>query len=70
MQAAVPALAPLRAGVELAPLVPRLNSFPDPRQWSARMRQTLVPLAAADMLLFAELLEPILRPRQASSPII
>jgi hypothetical protein len=42
-------LAPLRQGVELAPLVPRLaRTFPDPKSWSARMRRALVPIEAAD----------------------
>lgn len=41
-------LAPLRAGVELAPLVPTLESFPDPVTWSARMRRPLVPLTDSD----------------------
>jgi hypothetical protein len=43
-------LAPLREGVELAPLVPDLESFPDPASWSARMRRPLVPLTEADTL--------------------
>jgi hypothetical protein len=42
-------LAPLREGVELAPLVPRLaHTFPDPKSWSVRMRRALVPIEAAD----------------------
>jgi hypothetical protein len=41
-------LAPLRQGVELAPLVERLDAFPDPQSWSARMRRALVPLASRD----------------------
>jgi hypothetical protein len=45
-------LAPLREGVELAPLVPRLReTFPDPRTWSVRMRRALVPLAEDDAAL-------------------
>jgi hypothetical protein len=36
---------PLREGLELAPLVPRLSrTFPDPVTWSVRMRRALVPL--------------------------
>lgn len=46
-------LAPLRRGVELAPLVARLHTFPDPASWSARMRRALVPLDEHD----AELIE-------------
>lgn len=41
-------LAPLRQGVELAPLVKRLDAFPDPQSWSARMRRALVPLPSRD----------------------
>jgi hypothetical protein len=41
-------LAPQREGVELAPLVENLATFPDPRSWSARMRRALVPLATGD----------------------
>jgi hypothetical protein len=50
-------LAPQRQGVELAPLVERLEAFPDPRTWSARMRRALVPISARD----AKLLERELR---------
>jgi hypothetical protein len=49
------ALAPFRTGVELQPLVPRLEAFPDPATWSARMRRALLPLSPADgRLLRAE----------------
>jgi hypothetical protein len=42
-------LAPLRQGVELAPLVPQLaRTFPDPKSWSVRMRRALVPVHATD----------------------
>jgi hypothetical protein len=42
-------LAPLRTGVELAPLVERLRAtFPDARSWSVRMRRALVPLDPRD----------------------
>ena len=42
-------LAPLRKGVELAPLVPRLaRTFPAPKSWSVRMRRALVPIETAD----------------------
>jgi hypothetical protein len=45
-------LAPLRTGVELAPLVPRLPAtFPNPSSWSVRLRRALVPIEAADALL-------------------
>lgn len=41
-------LAPRPEGVELAPLVPRLSSFPNPRAWSGRMRRALVPITEND----------------------
>ena len=44
-------LAPLREGVQLAPLVERLELFPDPQSWSARMRRALVPLVSRDAAL-------------------
>jgi len=42
------ALAPMREGVELAPLVPEMRAFPDPRTWSVHLRRPLVPLPRAD----------------------
>lgn len=44
-------LARRREGVELAPLVKRLRTFPDPNSWSARMRRALVPLDDRDVAL-------------------
>lgn len=42
-------LAPLRQGLELAPLVTRLaHTFPDARTWSVRLRRALVPLDDRD----------------------
>jgi len=52
VELAIESLAPLREGVELAPLVPRLKrTFPDPRSWSVRLRRALVPLDPADAAL-------------------
>lgn len=46
---AIESLAPVRQGVELAPLVPLLRgTFPDPATWSVRMRRALVPLDPED----------------------
>lgn len=45
---AIRSLAPKGEGVELAPLVPTLESFPDASSWSARMRRPLVPLSEND----------------------
>lgn len=48
----IESLAPLRHGLELAPLVPRLKrTFPDPTTWSVRMRRALVSLDARDAAL-------------------
>ena len=50
----IEALAPLRQGLELAPLVPQLpRTFPDPASWSIRMRRALVPLDARDAAVIA-----------------
>ena len=49
-------LAPRGQGVELAPLIPRLQAFPDPATWSVRMRRTVVPLPADDVVLLREAL--------------
>jgi hypothetical protein len=46
-------------GVELAPLVRRLKSFPNKRAWSAYLRRALVPLAEADVTLLRTVLEPV-----------
>ena len=56
-------LAPLRQGLELALLVPRLRkTFPDAGSWSARMRRALVPLDPADAWLIDDHLAPFVRP--------
>lgn len=41
-------LAPMRQGVELAPLVPQLSVFPDLRSWPVRLRRPLVPISSRD----------------------
>ena len=41
-------LAPLDAGIELAPLVPELAVFPDAQSWSVWLRRSILPLPAAD----------------------
>lgn len=61
----IPELAELGGGVELAPLIPRLRTFPDPASWSARMRQPLLRLADEDAPVIAEPLACLARPRQA-----
>lgn len=61
----IPELAGLGEGVELAPLIPRLRTFPNPLGWTARMRQPLLRLADEDSPLIAEPLARLVRPRQA-----
>jgi hypothetical protein len=54
-------LAAPRTGVELAPLVPRLEAFPDADSWSVRMRTPIVSLPEADAALLRRLLKPLAR---------
>ena len=54
--------APFRGGVELAPLIGQLRTFPTKHAWSAYLRRALVPLDDADAQLLEEALEPISRP--------
>jgi hypothetical protein len=62
VQFSIERLAPRRQGVELAPLVPQLASFPNPRAWSGRMRRALVPLTSEDANLLVRELEQIASP--------
>lgn len=55
-------LAPCREGVVLAPLVERLDAFPDPDSWSARMRRALVPLGKRDADLLEKKLSRVAAP--------
>lgn len=52
-------LAPFQRGVELAPLVRRLRTFPNKRAWSARMRQPLVRVADEDIPVLASALRAV-----------
>jgi hypothetical protein len=55
-------LAPLREGLELAALVPRLDrTFPDPATWSVRMRRALVPIDSGDAAVFDRELGPLVK---------
>jgi hypothetical protein len=64
----IEALAPRRAGVELAPLVDRLESIPNRRAWSTYMRRALVPLKRSDGELLARALEPVVRSYRDAAP--
>ena len=62
----IPQIAPLHGGIELAPLVSRLESLPTSTGWKVRLRRTLVPLTASDVCLIEKLLAPELLPRKTA----
>lgn len=65
----IESLSPLRGGLELAPLVPKLRStFPDPATWSVRMRRALVPLAERDAGVIGRELESVALPYTEVAP--
>jgi hypothetical protein len=55
-------LAPRGHGVELAPLVSIMSSFPNKSAWSAYMRRALVPLTFKDGKLLARQVRVLARP--------
>ena len=65
---AIERLVPRPEGVELQPLVERLDAFPEPATWSARMRRALVPLPDGDVALLRARLEPLLVARAKALP--
>jgi hypothetical protein len=54
----IESLAPLGRGIELAPLVPDLDVFPEPNSWSAYMRRPLLALTPQDARLIERKLTP------------
>lgn len=52
-------LAPWGKGVELQPLVARLDAFPNPATWSIMLRRALLRLPAHDDALLTEQLAPM-----------
>jgi hypothetical protein len=64
----ITSLAPRGHGVQLAPLVPGLESFPNKRAWSAYLRRALVPLTARDARKFATALAPVARAYAQAAP--
>ena len=60
----IEALAPYRTGVELAPLISRMNSFPKRSARSAYMCRALVPLTLQDSDLLHEQFGEIVLPYQ------
>lgn len=61
----VDGVVPYPGGVELAPLVGQLATFPKPEAWSIYLRRTLLALHDLDAVLLRERLEPLLMPRAA-----
>jgi hypothetical protein len=55
----VESLAPWGGGVELRPLVERLEAFPDAGSWSVRLRRPLVRLPESDAELLKFALAPL-----------
>jgi hypothetical protein len=54
-------VAPFREGVELGPLVPLLDAFPNKREWKMWLRRPLLRLSAKDALLVASRFDPLSR---------
>ena len=54
-------MTPYRTGVEVAPLVPELEVFPDtrPGAWAVRFRRPLVQLGRADTDLLTQRLDTV-----------
>lgn len=55
-------LTPFREGVVLRDLVDALQVFPEPRNWSVRMRRASLRLPEADAALVKRELQPLLEP--------
>jgi hypothetical protein len=55
-------IAPYGYGVELAPLVPNLSTFPNKHGWMTQIRRPLLPLTPEDSTLVARLLRAVSRP--------
>lgn len=64
----IEAVVPYPGGLELQPLVDRLEAFPKPEAWSVYLRRTLVPLSDADASLLEAALDPLLRPASEAVP--
>ena len=61
-------LAPMRHGVELAPIVAQLESFPNKKAWSGRLRRALVPITASDADILAAALAQVSTSYARASP--
>lgn len=54
-------LAPYLSGVELVPMIPKLESFPDTRAWAIKLRRPLVSLTEHDGEVIRKALRPMTR---------
>lgn len=59
-------LAPVREGIDLAPLVPAMSSFPNKKGWAMYLRRPLVPLSDEDAEMLSRQLGPVAGPPAAS----
>jgi hypothetical protein len=64
----IASLASRRSGVELAPLLARLESFPNRGAWSAYLRRALVPLTPRDAAVIEKALARVARSYDDSAP--
>ena len=64
-------LVPYPGGVELQPLVQRLDAFPRPEIWSVYLRRALLRISATDARLLARVLRPtLIRPDLAAATYV
>ena len=61
-------LAARAAGVQLGTMLDKLHLFPDPKTWSVRLRQVLVPIDAHDATLLHGELASIMQPSHVHRP--
>ncbi|MDT0531865.1 hypothetical protein RM555_23000 [Micromonospora sp. DSM 115977] len=59
---------PYPGGLELGPLVDRLDAFPKPHAWSVYLRRALVRLSDSDRAILDQGLNPMLAPRGQALP--
>lgn len=63
---AIDQLVPYPKGLELKPLVGKMDAFPNPNAWAVYLRRPLVPLSDADVALLARGLDRLLTPRNTA----
>lgn len=64
----VDGLVPYQQGVELQPLVRKLQAFAKPEAWSIYLRRALLLLPPADARLLDRALKPLMTSREAALP--